>query len=389
MRPFIAEAGRLITAEEAERRVLILENPGLPGMSRITQSLYAGLQLILPGEIAHTPSPYGVGAAVHPRRQRRVHVRRRRAAVDEAGRLHPHAVLVVSRSRQSRQRAGRLARRPGHPDREHVRYVLLREGSANTTTITTRKARRQCEVRRDVGDEVSVRAAPRQARVDDEDAASPDPRHGYKLEYRNSKTGAAVLPTIGAYLQLLPKGFSGTAVSCDRRDDFLRGRGSRHQHASARRRSPGARATSSSCPSWHAVSHRADEESRLFSFSDRLRRRRRSASGATTAERLQLSTFVSELSALVARSAPDAPDPRDRDRDVPSLPWRTTTVASSPRIFHDVAQSARLAHCTRLLPLLDSSIVRALKSTLFSLFLLRDVNPAPMRTAARFAVSVC
>src|SRR5947199_10132722 len=52
MGPFIAEAGRLITAEEAERRVLILENPGLPGMSRVTQSLYAGLQLIMPGETA-------------------------------------------------------------------------------------------------------------------------------------------------------------------------------------------------------------------------------------------------------------------------------------------------------------------------------------------------
>src|SRR5262250_1976237 len=54
MRPFISEAGRIIAAEEAERRVLILENPGLQGMSRITQSLYAGLQLILPGEIAHS-----------------------------------------------------------------------------------------------------------------------------------------------------------------------------------------------------------------------------------------------------------------------------------------------------------------------------------------------
>src|SRR5882757_7478012 len=54
MRPFIAEAGRMITAEEAERRVLILENPGFSGGSRITQSLYAGLQLILPGEIAHS-----------------------------------------------------------------------------------------------------------------------------------------------------------------------------------------------------------------------------------------------------------------------------------------------------------------------------------------------
>src|SRR5262245_24615144 len=54
VRPFIMEAGALITAEEAERRVLILENPGFSGGSRITQSLYAGLQLILPGEIAHS-----------------------------------------------------------------------------------------------------------------------------------------------------------------------------------------------------------------------------------------------------------------------------------------------------------------------------------------------
>jgi len=52
VRPFLLEAGRLITAKEAERRVLILENPGLPGESRITTSLYAGLQLILPGEVA-------------------------------------------------------------------------------------------------------------------------------------------------------------------------------------------------------------------------------------------------------------------------------------------------------------------------------------------------
>lgn len=52
LRPFILRAGDLITAKEAERRVLILENPGLKGQSAATQSLYAGLQLILPGEIA-------------------------------------------------------------------------------------------------------------------------------------------------------------------------------------------------------------------------------------------------------------------------------------------------------------------------------------------------
>src|SRR5713226_2128409 len=54
LRPLLIEAGRLITAKEAERRVLVLENPGLRGTSQITQSLYAGLQVILPGETART-----------------------------------------------------------------------------------------------------------------------------------------------------------------------------------------------------------------------------------------------------------------------------------------------------------------------------------------------
>ena len=60
IRPYLMRAGEVITAEEAVRRVLILENPALRGQSAITQALYAGLQLILPGEVApshrHTQS---------------------------------------------------------------------------------------------------------------------------------------------------------------------------------------------------------------------------------------------------------------------------------------------------------------------------------------------
>ena len=52
VRPLLARAGQLITAREAERRVLILENPALRGRAAITHTLYAGLQLILPGETA-------------------------------------------------------------------------------------------------------------------------------------------------------------------------------------------------------------------------------------------------------------------------------------------------------------------------------------------------
>ncbi len=52
IRDYMVEAGRLITAKEAERRVLILENPGLRGQSKITTSLYAGIQMVIPGDIA-------------------------------------------------------------------------------------------------------------------------------------------------------------------------------------------------------------------------------------------------------------------------------------------------------------------------------------------------
>jgi len=52
VRPYLAEACDLISTEEAERRVLVFENPGLPGQSRITPSLFAGFQIILPGEVA-------------------------------------------------------------------------------------------------------------------------------------------------------------------------------------------------------------------------------------------------------------------------------------------------------------------------------------------------
>lgn len=52
IRDYLMRAGDIISAEQAERRVLILENPGMPGQSAIVPSLYAGMQLILPGEIA-------------------------------------------------------------------------------------------------------------------------------------------------------------------------------------------------------------------------------------------------------------------------------------------------------------------------------------------------
>src|ERR671936_117262 len=61
VRPQVLRSGELVTAEEAERRVLMLLNPGLPPEQvKVVGNLYAGIQLILPGEVArthhHTPN---------------------------------------------------------------------------------------------------------------------------------------------------------------------------------------------------------------------------------------------------------------------------------------------------------------------------------------------
>ncbi len=60
LRPQLLRAGELVSAAEAERRVLMLLNPGLEGRIATTPTLYGGLQLILPGEVAathrHTPN---------------------------------------------------------------------------------------------------------------------------------------------------------------------------------------------------------------------------------------------------------------------------------------------------------------------------------------------
>ena len=61
VRPRLLKAGELTPIEKAERRVLVLANPGL-GLENMqaTPSIYIGLQLIMPREIApnhrHTPS---------------------------------------------------------------------------------------------------------------------------------------------------------------------------------------------------------------------------------------------------------------------------------------------------------------------------------------------
>lgn len=60
LRPEALRAGALVGTQEAERRVLMLLNPGLGGRMATTNSLFSGLQIVMPGEVArahrHTPA---------------------------------------------------------------------------------------------------------------------------------------------------------------------------------------------------------------------------------------------------------------------------------------------------------------------------------------------
>ena len=59
IRAAMMEAGGLITAKEAERRVLVLENPGLRGQSKITH-------VAVLGRAARSARRGGAGAPPHP-----------------------------------------------------------------------------------------------------------------------------------------------------------------------------------------------------------------------------------------------------------------------------------------------------------------------------------
>ena len=52
VKPQLLRAGKLVRPEQANRRVIVLCNPGLPGEFTATPCLQANIQMVLPGEIA-------------------------------------------------------------------------------------------------------------------------------------------------------------------------------------------------------------------------------------------------------------------------------------------------------------------------------------------------
>lgn len=281
VRERVMEAGRLITAEEAERRVLILENPALRGQSCITQSLYAGLQLILPGEVApahrHTQSALrlvldGEGAYTAVDGERTT-MRRGDFIVTPAWTWHDHGNLgdqpvvwldgldipiVRFLDAGFAERSAHVSQAPTRPEGD----ALARYG-ANMVPVDYQP--RPAEPTR-----VFVYPFERtQASLDAIAAAgAPDAHHAHKLRYVNPATGASPMPTIAAFAQRLPAGFEtrtvrttdGTVHVC------LAGGGEAEVDGTTWRFQENDVFV---VPSWHALRLRAERDTTLFSFSDR------------------------------------------------------------------------------------------------------------------------
>jgi gentisate 1,2-dioxygenase len=280
MKPWLLESAGLITAEEAERRVLVLENPGLRGRSRVTHSLYAGLQLIMPGEVApahrHSQSALrfvmdGHGAYTSVDGER-VFMSPGDFIITPSWTFHDH----------------------GNPGKDPVIWLdgldvaivelfdaQFLERPPEKSQVTTR----------DAGESVArfgtnmlpveyaakTRTSPlfwypydrsRGALAELAKRDAPNPVWGWKMQYINPANGKSAMPTIGTWLQLLPKGFRGKAYRATDSTTFavMEGTGTFKVGDESFRFGPKDVFT---VPSWRKYELHADEEAVLFSFSDR------------------------------------------------------------------------------------------------------------------------
>jgi gentisate 1,2-dioxygenase len=95
-----------------------------------------------------------------------------------------------------------------------------------------------------------------------------DPCHGLKLKFSNPETGDYAMPTIGTFIQLLPKGFSTARYRSTDATVFAAIEGRGRTRIGDHCFEWGSRDLFV-VPSWQWVTHEADEDAVLFSFSDR------------------------------------------------------------------------------------------------------------------------
>ena len=279
VKALVMESGGLISAEEAERRVLILENPALHGESKITNSLFAGIQMIMPGEVApahrHAASAIrfvldGEGAYT--------------AVEGEKAFMAPGDFVIT---------ANWAPHDHGNPSKEPMLWLdVLDVPTVNFFEASFAEhsdEQMQAATRQD-GDSLSfygsgvlpdgtpamnrtpvinytyARTRPIVERM--MAAGNVDKRHGARVHYANPVTGGAVLPTLSAGLAMLPKGFRGEPYRSTDGAIFVcvEGEGSTTVDGTVLEWGQNDVFV---LPSWKRYAHHARKQSVLFSISDR------------------------------------------------------------------------------------------------------------------------
>jgi gentisate 1,2-dioxygenase len=280
VRPYLMECGVLISAAEAERRVLILENPGLRGKGSVTHSLYAGLQLIMPGEVApvhrHTQCALrfvieGKGAYTAVNGERTI-MKPGDFVLTPSWRWHDHGnetsepmvwldgldipvlgFFDASFAETSRSYA-QSVKRPVDASRLEFGNNLFpidwKAGDRNSPLINYPYERSR----------ETLHAMVRNG--------APDSAHGYKLRYVNPANGGSPMPTIGAFIQLLPAGFMSERYRATDGTVYavVEGKGKTTIGDTVLHWKPRDIFV---VPSWYWHVHEASSDAVLFSFSDR------------------------------------------------------------------------------------------------------------------------
>lgn len=279
--PQLLRAGSLISAEEAERRVLVLENPGLPGKSQVTDTLYAGIQLILPREVApahrHTQSAlrfvlHGTGAytAVDGEKTR---MNRGDFIITPFWTWHDHGhegtepVVWLDGLDVPLVNFLRAGFRESHEEKAQSSTRVIGEAAArfgsgmlpincDRSSVTSPVFSYPYERSREA---LHVLAR----------AEAPDPHLGICLKYVNPLNGDWAMPTLGTALRYFPRGFSTrpyrateslVLVCVEGRAQVTIGQGATF--------SVGPNDIAA-IPGWCAWSVQAEEDSVFFSYSDR------------------------------------------------------------------------------------------------------------------------
>jgi gentisate 1,2-dioxygenase len=282
VRPMLMEAGGLISAREADRRVLILENPALRGNfpPRVTHSLFAGLQLIMSGEIApshrHTQSALrfiieGSGAYTAVDGERTT-MRPGDFVITPNWTWHDHGnetdapmvwldgldiPIVDLFNAVFFEPYGEEQFPPARPEGDSVaRYGSgLRPVESDRRPLTSPILNYSYDRTREALERTSR-------------GGVCDICHGFKMRYVNPTTGEWAMPTIGPAIQLLPRHFRATPYRSTDSSVFVVVEGSGRTMIGDETfdwRPHDIFVV----PSWRWYRHEAVSEAVLFSFSDR------------------------------------------------------------------------------------------------------------------------